>query len=587
MNDTQHVLSRRARAPVALVVVLVLAALAAGHWLGGWRATAGAEGANPAAGAEAAGQLWTCGMHPQVIRDGPGICPICHMDLTPIDPAASAGGLAIDPVVVQNMGLRVTPVRKERLERTVRAFGSLTEREPDHRDVTLRVGGWIERLFAATDGQRVEEGEPLFELYSPALTVAIEELIAARAARDASPDSANVRAVYAAGRQKLQLLGLAAAQVDALEAAERAPATVTFLSPIDGHVTNRSVYAGAAVQPGERVLTLADNRRLWIDVQVFERDLALLEVGQAVRARVAARPGATFPGEVIFVHPHLDMRTRTAKVRLEVDNPERFLREGMYATVEIDTAGVPDALVVPREAVIDTGLRRVAFVSLGAGRFDPRDVELGAFGDGGLVEVRAGLAAGDMVVVSGQFLLDAESRIRESIRRHLDAGLPGHEEQPGVTPAGERAAEREAPQERIDALFRAYVDVVTRLGEVSTTADDYDAGPMAAAARLLERDARLETRRLAGEIARSAEEIARRPGTERRQAFAPLSELFIALADRSPASAAVAPALFVVHCPMAPGSWLQTHEDVENPYYQKAMKACGEVVRSIPSVDGK
>lgn len=570
--------------PTVLVVVVAVAMLAAGFWFGSRHGPERSRATETASTAAPAG-LWTCGMHPQVIRDQPGICPICHMDLTPLDPSGSAGGITIDPVVVQNMGVRVAPVEVRALSRTVRAYGMLVEPEPLHRDVTLRVGGTIVRLDAATNGMQVAVGDPLFDLYSPELTVAIEELIAARRARAQSPSGTTVTALYEAARRRLELLDLGREQIDELEQLESAPATVTFRSPLQGHVTDRRVYSGSAVAVGDIVLRLADNSTLWVETRVFERDLPGIRVGLPGRVRVDAAPGRVIESEVSFVHPHLDMESRTALVRLSVPNEDRSLREGMFASVELvlDVFGAGDVLVVPREAVIDTGLRRVVFVTRGEGRYEPRDVALGLSGDGGYVQVLSGLERGDMVVVSGQFLLDAESRIREAVRRHLDEGLPGHEPVAARTPdtAAPRAEPGEAPQPQVDALFARYLEIATRLGGVAEDADRFDVAPLARAARELAAVSRGSTQEQANKLAEAADDLARTQGAERRRAFAPLSEIAIALASRAPPSSSIAPSLFVVHCPMAPGSWLQSHEGVENPYYATAMKTCGEVVRAI------
>ncbi|HWP66176.1 MAG TPA: efflux RND transporter periplasmic adaptor subunit, partial [Candidatus Limnocylindria bacterium] len=184
------------------------------------------------------------------------------------------------------------------------------------------------------------------------------------------------------------------------------------------------------VEAGQNVMRIVDHSRLWLDARVFEQDLPAVRLGQEATATLTALPGRVVTGEVIFIHPHVDDATRTAMVRLEVDNPTLVLRPGMYATVEIATELPEETLLVPREAVIDTGTRQVAFVAEGAGRFTPRKLTIGAESEG-RVQVLSGLAAGEQVVTSGQFLLDAESRMREAIQKHLDAGLEapaaGHE----------------------------------------------------------------------------------------------------------------------------------------------------------------
>ncbi len=379
-----------------------------------------------AASTPARKQLWTCGMHPNVIRDEPGLCPICHMKLTPLatDGARAADDtIRIDPAVVQNMGVRVAAARRGTLRRTVRATGTLDEAEPKVHDVALRVSGWIERLHADTVGMHVTAGDPLFELYSPELQVAVDELIASR--RTGTEVPAGTRDVLAqATRRKLERFGLRAADIDRLAGLSQAPRTITFSSPITGHVTEKLVVAGAAVQAGERVLRIVDHSTLWLDLRVHPQDLAGVALGAAVTATIEGATGDDVTGIVTFIHPHVDPATRTATVRAAIANPELRLRPGMYATGRVVGVVADDVLLVPREAVIDTGMRRILFVALGDGRFAPREVEVGAAGDDGLVEVRRGVTDGEQVVTSGQFLLDAESRIQEAIQKHLTEHAP-------------------------------------------------------------------------------------------------------------------------------------------------------------------
>ncbi len=388
--------------------------------------------AAPIACAEDAGahaphrQLYTCGMHPQIIRDAPGTCPICNMELTPL--AAGSGGedaamITINPAIVQNMGVRTATIGEGPLRRRIRAAATLQEPEPAHRDINLRVSGWIQRLYADTEGMHLEAGDPLFDLFSPELQVAIGEIIAARQAATPGAHGA-AQTLYDAARQKLELLGLGRAQVEELARLQRPPATVTFRSPLTAHLTEKRVYEGDAVQAGQLVLRLADRTRMWVDARVFEQDLALVAVGRPAVATLPVLPGERLAGTLSFIHPHLDPTTRTALVRMELPNPGMRLRQDMYATLEIEAELAPRALLAPRQAVIDTGSEQVVFLAHPGGRFEPRRVTLGASGDDGQVEILAGLAAGDTVVTTGQFLLDAESNFRAGLQRFLDGPAP-------------------------------------------------------------------------------------------------------------------------------------------------------------------
>jgi len=438
-------------------------------------------------------QLWTCGMHPQVIQDHPGECPICHMALTPIDAERVGGGAAppaserkvkywwdpmldppyisdrpgkspmgmdlvpvyedeaphgpmvtIDPAAVQTMGVRTARVREAAVTRSVRAFGALTVAEPNVHEVNLRVSGWIRRLHADTEGMWLSRGEPLFELYSPELYAAIEELIAARRAEGrrkavGEGDLGPTIGSAAAAARKLELLGFSESAIARWSARSRAPTTVTIPSPATGFLRDKSVVEGAAVTAGQPILRIVDQRELWIDARVFEQDLAGITIGKSLVAEVATFPGEQFSGEVSFIAPALDPVTRTATVRFRVDNDKRRLRPGMFATVRVEVVLAPRTLVVPREAVIDTGARQIAFVDQGGGHFEARDVTLGAAGDEGEVEVRAGLMAGESVVTSGQFLLDAESRTREAIQKFLagrEGAMQGAAAGPGTSEPG-------------------------------------------------------------------------------------------------------------------------------------------------------
>lgn len=662
-----HSLLRRIGALAALVIALGAAVLAGVYWhdpLGHWLGLAdhpphdGMPGMTLGqAGQPATKQLWTCGMHPQVIQDEPGLCPICNMQLTPIqgETGAAAGGerkikywwdpmlgpssisdkpgksamgmdlvpvyedeisggpsVTIDPVVVQNMGVRLTPVSTGTLMRKVRAVGYLAEAQPNRRDVNLLVSGWVRKLYADTEGMHLREGEPLFDLYSPEVQVAIEELITARhaAAGDGvsgrgAPDALERRTadtLYRAALRKLELWGLPPAEVDRLSQLKEPPATVTFTSPITGHVTETNIVEGAAVKAGDRALRIVDHGTLWLDAQVFEQDLPLIGLGQNVVATVEALPNREFEGEVIFIHPHVDPMTRAATVRIAVPNPDITLRPGMYATVRISAEAAPESLLVPREAIIDTGTRQVVFVAMGNGRFEPRQVKTGlsgeSGGESGMVQVISGLAPGEMVVTSGQFMLDAESRIKEAIQKHLSAGLVSAQPPPATSaapapakesPAAVPEAERLPWSPQVDKVYAAYLEMARHLGAPQESADapPPDVSAIADAVAALVDVTPEPQDSLARDVLDAAAVMRDRPLDEQRGLFKRLSEAVIRMAGVCPPSTAVAERLFVAHCPMAPGGgtsegdWLQTSEDIANPYFATEMKQCGEITATI------
>ena len=538
-------------------------------------------------------QLWTCGMHPQVIQDHPGNCPICHMELTPLKAVSSDAGVTIDPVIVQNMGVRVVPVVYGSVQNSVRVVGYLQEPEALHRDINLRVRGWIEKLYADTDGMAIEKGKPLFDLYSPDMQVAMNELITARKSLDAVTDPTakqTAQMLYSSTARKLELWGLEHQQVEDLAKLDKAPETVPILAPTSGHLTEKKVYEGGGVEAGMLVMRIANRHLMWVDAQVFEQQLPLVKVGSKAKVNLVAEPGKTIEGEVIFIHPHLNPQTRTATVRVQIDNADHRLREGMYAT--LDLLGEPSlpAPVIPREAIIDTGTRQITFVAMGEGRFEPRELKLGLSGNG-LVQVLSGVSPNEQVVVSGQFLLDSESRLKEAIQKHLSenlasAKLPADTHDHGPMPP--MTTVTPAPALNIphtDEMAAEYLKISQALGANQQSDDPIGVDALLNAAQMAAMHATGEGQTLAGNVAKATEAMKGKSLTDQRRAFLDVSNAMITLLDRSSPSATVAKEVYVFHCPMAfsvqNANWLQTVKDTANPYYATQMKNCGDVQRTI------
>jgi membrane fusion protein, copper/silver efflux system len=525
-------------------------------------------------------QLWTCSMHPQVLQDHSGICPICHMELTPVKSSdAEAGVVTIDPVVVQNMGIRTAVVTEGPISKDVRVVGYLEEPEPVHRDINLRVSGWIEKLYANIDGMDVAKDQPLFDLYSPEMMVAVDELIAARRQQEASPNDTTAKTLYDSGRRKLTQYGLSATQIESLAKLDAAPATIPILSPIQGHLTAKMVYEGAAVKAGDLVMRLANRHQMWIDAQVFEQQYPLVAIGAKAIASVTAQPGKTYEGKVIFVHPHIDPQTRSALVRIEIDNHDMQLRQGMYATVQIEASDTQPLKLVPREAVIDTGSRKLVFVSLGEGRFEPRELKLGLAGAQN-VQVLSGLELGDRVVTSGQFLLDTESRLRESIAKQTSTDLLVSDKQESATES------KPADAPKIDIphasdILAAYLALQQKLGEKQKSDTPVDASALIRNAELSASHAPGDAKPLVAGVVDAAKAMQSKTLDQQREAFVKLSEATIKLASAT----RLTDKLYVVECPMAFGDkgarWLQSDDTVANPYYATEMKSCGGVEATL------
>lgn len=380
---------------------------------------AGHDHGTQAANAAGEQELYTCPMHPWIVESEPGQCPICSMDLIPIEPEKFGSEIAIDPVVLQNIGVRLEQVTSAPLQMSIRTVGNVAYDETRIVDVNLKVDGWVEKIFVDSTGAQVKRGQPLFELYSPDLYATQEEYLLLWKNRDKEGNES----LLESARTRLALYDVSKEQIKELERAGAARRTLTITAPSAGIVLQKSVNQGMRVTPGLTVYKIADLSKVWVLASLYEYQLPYVSVGQAAAIELPYLPGEALRGRISFVYPYLDERSREVRVRLEFDNRKGLLKPGMFADVSIGQPESVDAILVPREAVIDTGERKVAIVSLGEGRFESRTVETGRKADGGMIEIRSGLEPGEKVVVSGQFLLDSESRMRESLAK-LMQGKP-------------------------------------------------------------------------------------------------------------------------------------------------------------------
>lgn len=362
---------------------------------------------------------YTCSMHPSVKSQTEGACPICSMDLTPVtQEEVQTGVVRVDAQRRQEIGVRTAPVVARRVETTIRAVGTVTYDETRLSAVSLKYEGWIERLYVEETGQPVRRGEPLLALYSPALLSAQEELLTAlasqRAARETElPERADY--LVAASRRRLSLWDLSVRQIDEIARTGQPVKSVPVFSPVSGFVVEKNIVEGQAVEPGETLYRIAGLDRVWIDAEVYESELPLVRVGQAVEVTFPYLPGKSFSGRVGYIYPYLEGGTRTGKVRVELPNPGLELKPEMYANVVFRVEG-GQRVVVPEEAVIYAGPRRLVFVDLGEGRLEPREIEVG-LRVGDAYEVLSGLREGEVVVTSGNFLIAAESRLKSATEK--------------------------------------------------------------------------------------------------------------------------------------------------------------------------
>ncbi len=443
----------------AIAVILSLAAgTAFGLWLGG------AGGAAMHAHQEEA-DLYRCPMHPTVVSDKPGSCPVCGMDLVadqpagggasggeravaywraPMDPSYTShepgkspmgmdlvpvyedelqaeGTVTIDPATVQNIGVRTALVERRALHRTVRTVGRVAYDETRMTDVNTKIAGWVEQLFVDYTGQMVEKGEPLLQIYSPELVAAQEEYLTAvdyseRLRSGAGGDAlTGARDLLSASLQRLRYWDISDRQIEDLRQTGEARRTMTVHSPQEGTVVHKAVFDGQHIAPGQHLYRIAELSRVWVYADIYEYELPWVRQGQEAEVELSYLPGRTFTGKVTYVYPFLEAETRTVKVRMSFPNPDLELKPEMYANVTIQSP-LPEASVVavPVQAVIHSGPRRVAVVSLGEGRFQPREIRVGAEA-GGFYEVLEGLREGERIVTSAQFLIDSESNLKAAI----------------------------------------------------------------------------------------------------------------------------------------------------------------------------
>ncbi|MDR4470965.1 MAG: efflux RND transporter periplasmic adaptor subunit [Nitrospira sp.] len=338
-------------------------------------------------------------------------------DMEPMSDMAdvASGAVVIPAVVRQLINVRSVPAVHATLEEEIRTVGTVGYDERGLTQVTLRTSGWVRKVFVNSIGRPVRKGEPLFTVYSPELLATQDEYLLAvkmQAQVAASPledAKANAVALVASARERLRLWDVTDAQITALERRGKAQPVLTIYAPSTGIVMKREALPGTYVEPGMTVYEIVDLSTVWIFADIYESEVAATKVGQPATVTFAAYPEETFRGTVAYVYPTLNTETRTIKVRLELLNPELKLKPGMYGNVILQTNAVT-TLVVPKEAVLDTGLRQLVFMDLGQGRYEPAQVKLGRRSQDD-VEVLEGLKEGDRIVTSANFLLDAESKL--------------------------------------------------------------------------------------------------------------------------------------------------------------------------------
>jgi Cu(I)/Ag(I) efflux system membrane fusion protein len=455
--------------PGALVLVLVVGLVVGGGAV--WLLRRGGDGHDHVAAKVEAKTRYTCPMHPTIVSDHPGDCPICGMALVKVDEGAPTGktpakaerkiafyrspmdpkqtsptfrkdemgmdylpvyedevsggtaptdGLVtvnIDPQRQQLIGLRTTEVTRGPVGGSWRTVGKVAVDETRVHHVNIKVGGFAETVFVDYVGKQVRAGEPLFTIYSPdLLSVQQEYLLALRTRKALSGGSVAAGAgndLVESARERLKLWDIPESEIQRLERTDKPTKTLTIHSPMTGVVTKKDIVMGHRLNEGDMPYEITDLSKVWVLADAYESDLSRIKLGTGATLSLEGVPGEVFRGRVIFIDPILDPKTRTAKVRLEFPNPKGELKPEMFGEVMLQ-APAREGLRIPADAVIDSGTKKVVFVAIGEGKFQPREVRIGA-PSGDNVEVVSGLAAGDRVVTRANFLVDSESRLRASL----------------------------------------------------------------------------------------------------------------------------------------------------------------------------
>lgn len=587
-----------------------------------------------AAAAIAAEQLYTCGMHPQIIKKEPGNCPICGMALTPIraNAAASSGErkikhyqstmnpgevsprpgkdsmgmemvavyeeggapsaanvIHIEPGIVQRMNLKTDLVTRGPVRREIRNVGTIAYNEEGLRDITTKYEGWIEKLHVNATWTTVQAGDPLFEIYSPDLYNAqLNYLVALRT------EGAEGGPLTRAALARLQLFDISDDFIANLVRSGEPSRTYLYRAPVAGVVIEKMAIAGQMMKPGERIYRLADLSSVWVLAQIFENDLPFVHVGQSATVRATYGRDRDLPATVALVLPQIEEQTRTATARLVLQNPDGNLRPGMFVDVRLSAQLADSAVLVPEIAVLRSGERNTVFLANTDGTFEPREIKLGLRSHDGHYEVLAGLAEGERIVTSGQFMLDSESQLREAIQKMLKAASASEAAPTGSAVLQPASGDTDGGMNHRPTLDPAALAALTKLAFALA-----DASTPLAADDLAGYRKQLPVITAALDTYFQADAHAAHGPLAPFKAGPPSpSDLESAQQEFAPFSTAVADLVRAQHihhreglhlfqCPMAPkigeGRWLQRDDDLKNPFFGSGMLTCGDELDAAPA----
>ena len=404
---------------VAGIVIALLVGLGGGYWFANSKMP---DVSVSMSDAEPEPLFYRNPMNPEITSPVPAKDQM-GMDYIPVfaddDQDAPQGTVSIDPVTVQNIGVRTALAEQRTLAREINTVGRVDYDEQRIARLHPKTQGWIEELRIGTTGASIDDDEILLSIYSPQLVSSQQEYLLALKNFETLSNSPfeDVRRgandLVESSLDRLRLFDVPEHQIETLKEKREVMKLLHIHSPAKGIVINVGAREGQFVTPQSELYMIADLSTVWVFVDIFEEELPWVHVGDEAEMRVAGVPGTIFTGKLTYIYPYAESRTRTIKARLEFDNSALLLKPDMFADVTIQASPQENAVVVPSEAVIRSGLREQVFLVRAPGKFEPREVEVG-LSSGGLTEIRSGLEAGDQVVVSAQFLIDSESKLREA-----------------------------------------------------------------------------------------------------------------------------------------------------------------------------
>jgi len=536
--------------------------------------------------------IWTCSMHPQIQQSEPGACPLCGMDLIPLetdnsndDPSVFA--MSEDAIRLANVSTMI--VGTSNAERAIRLNGKVQVDERNSYSQTTHIPGRIEQLRINFTGEKVSRGQTLAQIYSPELVTAQEELLQAYAIRNSQPE------LFEAAKSKLRNWKIGNTQIDQIIANQKPLDRFSIQADVSGVVTKKNVELGDYVERGMALYEIADLTKLWVLFDVYESQMAWVKEGSKVSFTINSLPGETFEGTISFVDPLLNAQTRVATARVEVNNKEGKLKPEMFASGTVQAAPgttVENETVLPKSAVLWTGKRAIVYVKEAKG-FTLREVTLGAaLGENYIV--KSGLSSGEEVVVNGAFTIDAAVQLsgRPSMMSPDGGGGNVGHQHGTITPAApisfEKVSLSAKAKKALEPLFTDYFSFKEHLAD-----DNFDQGKSAAMSfkttlekineKSFEGESLKQWQQFQANLANNSQHLAHATDLENlRKQFQQISEVMVALVSSfgSPSDE-----IFVQHCPMANNDngadWLSLSKEIKNPYFGSAMLRCGEVKEII------